>query len=122
TPYPAAEDNDLCYRLLRAGAVLVYEPGAVVYHTAWRPQREFTRLRYDYGRGQGAYYAKHLSLRDRTMIRRALDDFARRSAHMVAQLVRSPRRVPPQAAYLLGLLKGMALWTLREGRRPSVEG
>jgi GT2 family glycosyltransferase len=121
TPYPAAEDNDLCYRLLRAGSALVYEPGAVVYHRAWRPRHELTKLRYDYGRGQGAYYAKHLSVRDPTMMRRALGDLARKSAQLLVQLVRSPRRVPPQAAYLLGLLKGIALWTLRERRRPPIE-
>jgi GT2 family glycosyltransferase len=121
TDYPAAEDNDLCYRLLRAGSVVVYEPGAIVYHRAWRSERERNRLRYDYGRGQGAYYAKHLSLRDRTMLRRALNDVVRRSAYVVVQLVRSPRRVPPQAAFLVGLLKGMTLWTLREGHRAPVE-
>lgn len=36
TSFPAAEDNDLGYRLLEQGYCIRYVPEAIVYHRAWR--------------------------------------------------------------------------------------
>lgn len=54
SPGKAAEDADLLYRLLRAGATVRYEPAAVVYHER---QTEAQRLasRAGYGFGIGAF-------------------------------------------------------------------
>jgi GT2 family glycosyltransferase len=108
TPYPAAEDNDLCRRLLEAGCRIVFDPAAVVYHRAWRPWSEHTSLRYDYGRGQGAFYAKHRDLR------RLGGDVAGRLLRMGRRGGRSPRE---EIAYVRGLLSAAWQWSRQEGRQ-----
>ena len=60
----AAEDNDLCYRWLRAGRRLLYEPELVVWHHDWRSEEELEKLYVRYARSQGMLYAKHLRRRD----------------------------------------------------------
>ena len=59
-PAEAAEDNEFCYRWLRSGGSLRYEPSLVVWHHDWRSPRELERLYVRYARGQGFFYAKHL--------------------------------------------------------------
>jgi GT2 family glycosyltransferase len=86
TRFPAAEDNDFGHRLLEAGYRIVFDPEAVVYHRAWRDDRAYVPLRHGYGRGQGAFYAKHLSFEDRYMLRR-----------MIGTLVNHVRRLPRAA-------------------------
>jgi O-antigen biosynthesis protein len=56
----AADDNDLCYRWLRAGGRIRYEPAMVVWHHDWRTPEELERLYVYYARFQGMFYAKHL--------------------------------------------------------------
>jgi GT2 family glycosyltransferase len=56
----AADDNDLCYRWLRAGGRIRYEPEMLVWHHDWRPPNELDRLHVRYARFQGLFYAKHL--------------------------------------------------------------
>ncbi|MCI0407675.1 MAG: glycosyltransferase [Acidobacteria bacterium] len=74
TSWPAAEDNDLGYRLLRARVPIRYLPNLVVTHRSWRKPRQQQGLYRDYGIGQGAFYGKH----------------ARRgNLHMVARMARS---------------------------------
>ena len=58
---PSAEDNDLCYRWLRSGRSLRYEPAMRVWHHDWRTPRELRSLYRRYGVGQGMFYAKHLA-------------------------------------------------------------
>jgi GT2 family glycosyltransferase len=65
----ASEDNDLSYRWLRAGRRLRYEPRLVVWHQDWRRPDELRTLYVSYARGQGMFYAKHLRLRDWTILR-----------------------------------------------------
>ena len=54
SPGRAAEDSDLIYRLLRGGALIRYEPAAVVFH---KRQDKSKRLssRWNYGFGVGAF-------------------------------------------------------------------
>jgi GT2 family glycosyltransferase len=126
--YPSSEDNDLCFRLLEAGYEIVYEPAAVVYHRAWRPPRAYLPLRWQYGRGQGAYYAKHFRLSDPFMIRQ----FAREGRrHALGALAHRTRAVEAtgELTFLAAMLVGAAQWLLSErlkeagtravGRRPS---
>jgi GT2 family glycosyltransferase len=101
-PFPAAEDNDLGYRLLEAGYRVRFVPDAIVWHLgSWR-DRSKRRLDWAYGRGQGAYYAKHLRLRDRYMLYR----FWRN----VAERLQRPRR---EGVYLAAMLSGAADWMIR---------
>jgi hypothetical protein len=53
SPGLAAEDLELSYRLLRAGARIRYEPAAIVYHERHSPARRLA-TRWSYGHGIGA--------------------------------------------------------------------
>ncbi|CAN5779508.1 hypothetical protein BH23CHL7_BH23CHL7_06670 [soil metagenome] len=125
TTYPAAEDNDFGYRLLEAGWKIVFEPEAVVYHRAWRRGDDYVALGYSYGRGQGAFYAKHLALSDPYMLRRGgrmLFDHARRLPK--AAVCKHQTRLMRELAWIAGFLSGMLEWLvtrrrLRATRQPQ---
>lgn len=70
-----AEDNDFCYRWLRSGRAMWFEPSLRVTHHDWRSGDQLRLLHRAYGRGQGAFYAKHLRDRDPMMLRFLLGDF-----------------------------------------------
>ena len=88
--YWAAEDNDLCYRWLRSGRRLRFEPELVVWHHDWRSTEELEQLYARYARAQGALYAKHLLRGDRQMLRFLAADLAR-GARSVAGGIRHRR-------------------------------
>ncbi len=67
-PSEAAEDNDFCYRWLKAGRPLRYEPTLVVQHHDWRTPSQLEQLYVAYARGQGFLYAKHLRHGDLRMV------------------------------------------------------
>lgn len=100
--FPAAEDNDLGFRLLESGREIRFVPDAVVHHMRGRTAGERRRIDWGYGLGQGAYYAKHMRLGDSYMWRRFLLNAAER--------VRRPVREGP---YLAGLVVGAVGWTIR---------
>ncbi|MEZ4863295.1 MAG: glycosyltransferase [Caldilineaceae bacterium] len=112
TPFPGAEDNDLGYRLLEAGYQIHYVPEAALYHRAWRREQDYLPLCWGYGCAQGAYYAKHLSLRDRYMLWRLRDSLRRHSRQFVQKLGREWRNAWGEAYYVLGLLYGVSRWTI----------
>lgn len=56
SPGRSAEDIDMLYRLLRAGATLRYEPDAIVFHERQETERRL-RSRPSYGFGMGAFCA-----------------------------------------------------------------
>jgi GT2 family glycosyltransferase len=74
TAFPAAEDNDLGFRLLESGYQIRYVPQATLYHRAWRTGREQIATGWRYGVGRGAYYAKHIRRQDRYMLTRMASD------------------------------------------------
>ncbi len=110
TRFPAAEDNDLGFRLLEAGYRILYVPNAVVCHRAWRAERELVGLRWRYGRGQGAYFAKHLSLRDPYMMGRLVRHCGRHLARSARGAIRGAPRARGELAYVAGLLVGAVQW------------
>lgn len=117
TRFPAAEDNDLGFRLLQAGYRILFVPEALLYHRAWRSERDYLPLRWAYGVGRGAFYAKHINLRDRYMLRRMIRDV---SDHVIRSLRRL--RGERQQAYgdlilALGILSSALRWTVAQ-RRP----
>jgi GT2 family glycosyltransferase len=106
--FPAADDNDLGFRLLAAGYRIVYLPEAIVYHRAWRPQREYLTMRWRYGRGKGGFYAKH------GLGRRIVRDIGRRVLAFPRRLLGEPRRAAGDAMYSMGILVGILQWSLRQ--------
>ena len=66
----AAEDNDFCYRWLKSGRALRYEPAMTVWHHDWRTPEQLVERYAEYAKGQGAFYAKHLSAGDHYVLSR----------------------------------------------------
>jgi GT2 family glycosyltransferase len=116
-PFSNAEDNDLGYRLLEAGYEIVFVPDAVVYHRGARRGRALARLDWSYGRGQGAFYAKHMSWSDRHMLRRMGRNTAYRLRRL-ARVLRGDRGALREGIYLAGLISGALGWARRYGVRP----
>ena len=117
TRYPAAEDNDFAFRLLEAGYSIVYDPRSTVYHRVWRSKEQSMWLSWNYGCGQGAFYAKHFSFKDPYMI-------GRMARNVSGYLLRVPYRILRQRAqayrdilYVGGLLYGAARWQIIGGER-----
>ena len=108
--FPAADDNDLGFRLLEAGYRIVYAPQAIVYHRAWRGNGEYLPLRWSYGRGKGGFYSKYLSMKDRHILKRMIWDIAQRFFYFPHRLLRDPRRACGDMVYVAGILCGMAQW------------
>jgi GT2 family glycosyltransferase len=101
-----AEDNDLCYRWLRASRRLHYEPDLLIWHRAWRTPAELDRQYLAYGRGQGVFYAKHLRARDIRVARFLARDVYRAARGVAAGVVRGPGEWPDPRK---GLLRGLAV-------------
>jgi GT2 family glycosyltransferase len=114
--YPSSEDNDLCYRLLEAGYEIEYVPEIRGVHRAWRGAEAVIPLAWAYGKGQGAYWAKHVSLRDRYMLRRAVHDVTRHAWRAVVTARREPRAATADCMYIAGLVAGASAWLLFERR------
>jgi GT2 family glycosyltransferase len=117
---PSAEDNDLCYRWLRAGRSLRYEPTMRIWHHDWRTREHMRALYGRYGHGQGMFFAKHLRARDPKIVRFVIRDIYWNSESIVRAVLRGHR--PPTSAWqaLRHTPKGM-----REGWRtfaPSSRG
>lgn len=117
TRFPAAEDNDFAFRLLGSGYRIVYEPTATLYHVAWRRRRDALSLQWAYGRGQGAFYAKHGSRRDKHTWFRLARDLRSTSRRVARAALRNPRQAVDHAAYGAALLAGAAHWLVRSRGR-----
>ncbi len=115
-PYANAEDNDLGFRLLEAGFRIIYEPTAVVYHRAWRTEADRVPLLWSYGRGQGAYYAKHLHHTDGYMARRLCRHVLRHLARGGRQAGRQPILAAHEIIYVTGIVVGAAQWAAMRAR------
>jgi GT2 family glycosyltransferase len=113
TAFPAAEDNDLGFRLLEAGYAIRYVPAAVLHHRAWRDGNSYRALRRGYGRGQGAFFAKHASLRDPFMLRRMVGRLTRVAARIPRRMVRRRDLARGDVAYLFGAISGFTEWLWR---------
>ena len=110
--FPAADDNDLGYRLLASGYEIVYAPEAVVYHRAWRPRSEYLTMRWRYGRGKGGFYARHLPSATRYMLGRIGRDIGRRVLGFPRRVRRDARGAAGDVVYSLGVLSGVVEWGL----------
>ena len=111
TPFPGAEDNDFGFRLLTAGYSIHYVPKAVLYHRAWRSRGQWNALNWAYGTAQGAFFAKHFSLRDTFILRRA----ARVVCDSLWESHSHPCTAREQAFYIAALASGAVSWWVRYG-------
>jgi GT2 family glycosyltransferase len=103
-PAEAAEDNEFCYRWLRAGRPLRYEPSLVVDHHDWRSPDDLERLYVRYARGEGFFYAKHLRRGDLRMLRFVARDLAWALRGLASGLV---TRREPWTDSRRGILRGL---------------
>jgi GT2 family glycosyltransferase len=110
--FPSSEDNDWGYRLLEAGYTIVYEPEIIAHHRAWRSPAAWVPLRWNYGRGQGAYFAKWMSLRDSYMARRLWKDTVRHARRAKHQLWRNRSAAVGDAVYAAAVVLGALEWLL----------
>ncbi len=114
TAFPAAEDNDFGLRLLEGGYHIAYVPQAMIYHRAWRSERDHIRLRWNYARGQGAFYAKHLCLRDHYMLGRLVNGVKNHAVQCLRRVRHDRNSAHGDAMYILGLLSGVVQWLLTQ--------
>jgi len=114
TRFPAAEDTDLSHRLLDAGCQVHHVPDAIMLHRGWRTQTERIRLRWNYARGTGAFYAKHASFRDPHILRIGMTD-ARNRVRWAAQATVHGAAIEAiaQLVSLAGLVWGAFGWCAR---------
>jgi GT2 family glycosyltransferase len=108
--FPSSEDNDFCFRLLEAGYRILYVPGAAVTHRAWRNAGAYYPLQWAYGRGQGAYYAKHLRRDDSYMLRRLAWEIGHQVRRAGRQLLRERRQAVGRLVFAAGVVAGAAEW------------
>ena len=99
------DDVDFVYRAIRQGAVVAYSPRPVVFHAHGRRTPEAIRAtRRIYARGRGAFYAKHLSAADWTLLRHVYWELRPRRHHLATDAAdhrRFVRDVLGGAAYFL---------------------
>lgn len=117
TTYRGAEDTDLAFRVLQAGMRILYEPSAVVYHRGWRTRREAIPLRWNYGVGRGAFYAKHITRQDRSMLRRMLVDVKNHLVSFLVHLRPERERAYRDGVLGIGILYGAGRWLLTPQKR-----
>jgi GT2 family glycosyltransferase len=120
TNWPAAEDNDLGYRLLRARVPIRYLPKLVVTHRSWRQAKQQQGLFRDYGIGQGAFYGKHARRGNLHMVARmarSLWDGGRDAAG--AAVLGRAHDLRASLSFSEGLVRGFLGATLTSGSGPS---
>ncbi len=124
TDLPAAEDNDLGYRLLRAGVPIRYLPEMVVVHRSWRPPGEQVQVYRGYGLGQGAFYGKHARRGDLHMVARMVRNLWDASRDLGgAVLLGRTYDVRTSSAFAGGLVRGFlrtALASNGRGRKTTL--
>lgn len=107
--YPAAEDSEMLYRLLRAGWSVECRDDVTVVHDDWRTKREEFLLHYRYGVGSGAQTAKHVRAGDGA----ALQVGGRRILEQCVRVVRSTSRgnlrtAAIETGFVVGMIVGFA--------------
>jgi GT2 family glycosyltransferase len=114
TSFPAAEDNDLGYRLLEQGYCICYVPDAIVYHRAWRLDHENLSLKWRYGVGRGAYYAKHMSWHDPYMFSRLVRDVKGSMMSFMGHILYRRQLRYDYLLSIFGILYGAIRWRVNQ--------
>lgn len=119
TAFPAAEDNDLGFRLLEHGYCICYVPDAIVYHRAWRSKRDSLWLEWHYGVGRGAYFAKHMSAHDTYMLFRMIRDIRQNVMHFFGVILRKRQMNFDLLFTAFGVFYGAIRWRVTQPKRGS---
>ena len=121
SPGMAAEDIDLIYRLLRAGAGIRYEPDAIVYHER-KSLADRLSSRQTYGYGMGAFFALALRNGDVAMVHPLASWLLGQSLILSRSIARGrwdDARHPILS--IRGALRGMAYgWRIADSPRPTL--
>jgi GT2 family glycosyltransferase len=108
SPGMSAEDTDVLYRLLRAGATVQYEPGAAVFHERQDLARRLAS-RTSYGFGLGAFCAKWARHGDPYSIAMLAHWMFDRARALAASFIRRRgQRIREELMMLRGALHGVA--------------
>jgi GT2 family glycosyltransferase len=119
SPGQGGVDLDLFYRLLRAGARIVYEPGVVVQHETATVQERLAR-RGPYGHGVGAGTVFRLFERDAYAAWILACWLASRARRLGSGLARGDRlRAREELLVLAGTVRGIRHGVMRSERRDS---
>ena len=102
-PLAAAVDNDYGYRALSNGLPIVHVAEASAVHLEWRDDHQLLALRLRYGRGQGAFYAKHSGPTPAYVLRRLRHQLPRNLRRLAWGLLHDRTEARLQAADLIGL-------------------
>jgi GT2 family glycosyltransferase len=117
SPGMAAEDAELFYRLLCAGARIWYEPDAVIYHER-QSEAQRLRSRWTYGHGVGAFCGLWFRRQDLYVLRILLHwllSQGRELAHALRH--RQWRQLRERSLILRGTMRGLVY-----GLRVSPDG
>lgn len=107
-PREVAEDGDFCYRWLKAGHRMHFEPKLRVWHHAWRTPEQLERVYVDYMRGVGFLYAKHLRGGDLRVLVYLARTLAAALRGFAAAVVKGrPRWMDPRRGTFRGLPVGL---------------
>jgi GT2 family glycosyltransferase len=113
--FPAAEDTDMLYRVMRTGWSVACSDDLIVTHHDWRSYRQMLALHHGYGVGAGAQTAKHLTAGDREALWMAL----RLQLHLPRTLLLlRPRYGLRLLLFSAGMARGFFRWRLAH-RRPG---
>ena len=110
--YPAAEDDEFAYCVLKKGIPIVYEPDIFVTHhtkrvSGWR------RMRYLRAIGSGGAFAKHILLGDYGLVINLFQVIAINLKKSIYALVRFNEPEGTSRLFAsIGLLYGFARWVL----------
>lgn len=114
--FPAAEDTDMLYRVMRAGWSVACSDEVIVTHHDWRSHRELLQLHYRYGVGAGAQTAKHVTAGDREAAWMGL----RLQLHLPRTLLLlRPRYGLRLLLFSAGMAAGFIGWRRAHGRRST---
>ena len=106
TAFPACEEGELAYRVLRAGGALAHVPAAEVVHYGFRPASEGARYAVETYRGIGGSFALHVRAGDPVAAIVLAQHLVLALREIVKQSVRYRR--PGGISRLRGLFAGVA--------------
>lgn len=106
--FAGGEDTDFIYRGLKAGCKLRYAPNVTVYHNHDRTTlTQACQLAYNYGKGDVAYFLKHIWLGDMQIAKVAYWRINIMLRRVLGLAPESPEMIARSKAYLQGFARSL---------------